>query len=159
MKLNRQIRELLLENNWTLATAESCTGGLLAHTITNSAGSSNYFSYGYITYSDEAKIKELNIPREIIGKFSSYSGEVAELMAKNVREKTGSTFGVSVTGIAPPGDSSTDLSVGTVFIGISSVENTIHFVFQVNKHSRTRFKKQVTKFAIKAFSKQISNQK
>ncbi len=153
MKLDNQTKQILIEKNWTIATAESCTGGLLAHIITNSAGSSDYFSYGFITYSDEAKIKELNIPKEIIEKYTSYSKEVAEFMAESVRKKTKATFGIAITGIAPPGDPNSSLPIGTVFVGISSAEHTTHFEFQLNKHSRIWFKKKAVKHALKAFSK------
>ena len=96
MKDNKRVASILLEKNWTVSTAESCTGGLLAHTITNASGSSNYFSNGYITYSDEAKMQELSIPKNTIEEFGSYSGKVAELMAEEVRKKSQSTFGISV---------------------------------------------------------------
>ena len=155
MKLDKQTRKFLLENNGSLATAESCTGGLLAHIITNSAGSSSYFAYGYVTYSDEAKIKELKIPKEIIEKYTSYSKEVAELMADSARMKANSTFGIAITGIAPPGDPDSSLPIGTVFVGISSANNVTHFEFQVNNHFRTWFKKKTVKHALKAFCKYL----
>ncbi|MHA1199343.1 MAG: CinA family protein [Candidatus Heimdallarchaeaceae archaeon] len=155
MRLAKQVVEILQKNNWTISTAESCTGGLLAHIITNSSGSSNYFSFGCITYSDEAKINELNIPREVIEEVSSYSGVVAELMAKGVREKAKTSFGLSTTGIAPPGDPDSNLPVGTVFIGVSTAEKTTHFRFNVNINSRIGFKKQVVKNTIKTLGKII----
>lgn len=155
MKISKQVRERLLSNNWTISTAESCSGGLLSHIITNSSGSSNYFSNGYITYSDEVKISELNIPREIVEKYSSYSGEVVELMAKGVREKTNSTFGLATTGIAPPGDPSTSLKTGTVFIGVSILNNTKHYKFYLRKRSRLRFKKKTVKLSIHILEKLI----
>ena len=156
MKLSKDVRKILIENKWTISTAESCTGGLLAHSITNSSGSSNYFSYGYITYSDEAKVTELNIPKDIIKEFSSYSGEVAELMAEEVRKKSNSTFGISITGIAPPGDPSSSLPKGSVFIGFSSIKGTKHFAYRVRKKSRIGFKRQTVKISIEFFFKQIS---
>ncbi|MCE7743467.1 MAG: CinA family protein [Candidatus Heimdallarchaeota archaeon] len=146
--MDKQTRKILFENNWTLATAESCSGGLLAHSITNSSGSSNYFSFGYITYSDEAKISELNVPREVIKKFSSYSKEVVELMAEGVRKKTNSTFGIAITGIAPPGDPTSSLDTGTVFVGISTSEECYSFAFSSQHKTRLDFKNKTVKTAL-----------
>ena len=148
MRISKQLIEILLRNNWTISVAESCSGGFLAHIITNASGSSNYFSSGYITYSDEAKIQELNIPKDTIEKFSSYSGKVAELMAEGVRKKSHSTFGIATTGIAPPGDSSSSFPTGTVFIGIATANKRQYFEFYLRYKSRKRFKKKVVELAL-----------
>ncbi len=155
MKLDVQTVEILLDKKWSISTAESCSGGLLANTITNASGSSNYFSKGFITYSDEAKIQELNIPKDTINKYSSYSGKVAELMAESARKKSEATFGLSTTGIAPPGDPSTSLPTGKVFIGLSTPENSMHFEFEIKSKSRRNFKKKVVEITLKLLDDMI----
>ena len=87
MRIEKKIGKVLTKNSWTLATAESCTGGYLASKITDVAGSSNYFSHGYITYSNESKYQDLGIPINSLGEFGVYSGKTAELMAEGVRKK------------------------------------------------------------------------
>ncbi|NPD88258.1 MAG: CinA family protein [Asgard group archaeon] len=148
MRINKQIVEILKDRGWYISTAESCSGGFLAHTITNASGSSDYFSYGYITYSDQAKIQTLNIQKNVLEESTSYSGKIAELMATGVRSKTESTFGLAITGIAPPGDPSSSLPTGTVFIGVSSSKYTTHSRFKIKTKSRCRFKRQVVKITL-----------
>ena len=148
MRIEKKIGKVLTKNSWTLATAESCTGGYLASKITDVAGSSNYFSHGYITYSNESKYQDLGIPISSLGEFGVYSGKTAELMAEGVRKKTGTTFGIATTGIAPPGDNSTSLPTGTAFIGLSTSKSCTHFEFLIKSKSRLRFKKKVVKRAL-----------
>ena len=157
MKIDKKIIKILLENNWSISTAESCTGGFLAHTITNASGSSDYFSSGYVTYSNEAKIQNLNIPKEVLAEFSSYSGKIAELMAEGVRKRTKATFGLAITGIAPPGDPSSNLQTGTVFIGLSSPVTLKYCKHLVEENSREKFKDKVVKIAISLLEDYILN--
>jgi PncC family amidohydrolase len=151
MKLTKHIIDILVEKNWTISIAESCTGGLLAHTITNTPGSSNYFTHGFITYSDEAKIIELNVSKEVIEKVSSYSADVAKMMAEGVRKIAKSTFGLAITGIAPPGDPNSSLKVGTAFFGISTNRETISFDISTSTKSREDFKNKLVKNTIDIF--------
>ena len=151
MRIEKKIGKILTKNKWTLSTAESCTGGYLASKITNVAGSSVYFSNGYITYSNEAKFQDLDIPVSSLEESGVYSGRTAELMAEGVRNKTGTTFSISSTGIAPPGDSSTSLPTGTTFIGLSTTESRMHYGFLVKSKCRTRYKKEVVKRALNLF--------
>jgi PncC family amidohydrolase len=159
MKIDKRIIKILLENNWSISTAESCTGGFLAHTITNASGSSDYFSNGYVTYSDEAKINDLNIPKEILDEFSSYSGKVAELMAEGARKNTKSNFGLAITGIAPPGDPSSNLQTGTIFFGLSSPLSVKYCKYVLEEKSREKFKFKAVKIAISLLEDFISNYK
>ncbi|MHA1398055.1 MAG: CinA family protein [Candidatus Heimdallarchaeaceae archaeon] len=116
MNIEKEIGYILIEKKWTLSTAESCSGGHIADKITNVSGSSKYFFGGLITYSIETKIKLLGIEKEYFDLYSVYSSKVAEKMAENVRKKIGTTFGIAVTGIAPPGDEDSKKAVGTVFV-------------------------------------------
>ena len=112
--------KLLREHGMTLATAESCTGGLIADRITNVPGSSDYFLEGVVSYSNEAKVKILGVPEEIINAHGAVSAPVVEAMASGVRRLAGSDIGVGVSGIAGPSGGTPEKPVGTVFIGVDS---------------------------------------
>ncbi|MFA5291462.1 MAG: competence/damage-inducible protein A [Phycisphaerae bacterium] len=114
------VGQKLLEKKKTLATAESCTGGLIAKMITDVPGSSGYFTYGWVTYSNEAKISELGVEKKLIEQFGAVSREVAAAMAKGARKKSGADFAVAVTGIAGPQGETEQKPVGLVYISIAS---------------------------------------
>lgn len=103
----------------TVATAESCTGGLVAERLTRVPGSSDYFIGCIVGYSEEAKSLLLDVPQEMLERHGAVSGEVAEAMARGVKQRTGSTIGVSVTGTAGPGGGTDAVPVGTVYIGLA----------------------------------------
>ena len=111
---------LLSEREQTLALAESCTGGFLADQVTNVPGASKVFVAGYVTYSNEEKIRTLGVSRESIEKFGAVSEHVATEMAEGLRIRTGATHGIATTGIAGPSGGSEEKPVGTVFVGLSS---------------------------------------
>ncbi len=125
------IGKKLLEKKKTLATAESCTGGLIAKMITDVAGSSGYFTYGWITYSNEAKISELGVEKSLIEQFGAVSGQVAEAMAVGARKKAGSDYAIAVTGIAGPDGGTKKKPVGLVYISIADEKglDTEQFLF------------------------------
>ena len=104
---------------YTIATAESCTGGLVAERITQTPGASSYFVGSIVSYTNEIKQWLLNVPAEILEKHGAVSGEVAEAMAKGVKEQTGATIGVSVTGVAGPDGGTEANPVGTVYVGLA----------------------------------------
>ena len=108
---------LLKGRSETLALAESCTGGLIGGRVTEVPGSSSYFLEGCITYSNDAKVRTLRVPPEIIDEHGAVSAQCAEAMARGARERAGSTHAISVTGIAGPEGGSAEKPVGTVFIG------------------------------------------
>jgi len=116
------IGNLLKERKETLATAESCTAGLLAGQITSIAGSSAYFERGVVTYSNRSKIELLGVTESLIEKHGAVSQETAEAMAAGIREKAGVNYGASITGIAGPDGGTVEKPVGTVFIATSSAE-------------------------------------
>lgn len=113
------VGKLLTERGETLALAESCTGGLIGARITEVAGSSAYFIESAVTYANESKINSLDIPKNLIETHGAVSAEVAEAMAKNIREKAGTDYAVSVTGIAGPNGGTDEKPVGLVFIGFA----------------------------------------
>lgn len=116
-QMEEVVGKLLSENNKTLSVAESCTGGLIGERLTDVSGSSRYFIEGVIAYANEAKIRTLNVPADLIETHGAVSAEVAEAMAKGMRERAETDFAVSVTGIAGPTGGTEEKPIGTVFIG------------------------------------------
>jgi nicotinamide-nucleotide amidase len=116
-QMEEVVGKLLAENNKTLSVAESCTGGLIGERLTDISGSSRYFIEGVIAYANEAKIRTLNVSQDLMEKYGAVSAEVAEAMAKGMRERAKTDFSISVTGIAGPTGGTEDKPVGTVFIG------------------------------------------
>jgi nicotinamide-nucleotide amidase len=123
--LEQVIVETLTERNLTLALAESCTGGLQSDRITNISGSSAVFMAGIVTYSNEAKIKFLGVPRELIDKHGAVSHEVAKEMASGVRSVVGTNIGMGITGIAGPTGGTPTKPVGLVYIALSAEDTLI----------------------------------
>ncbi len=116
----------LAVNGFTLAVAESCTGGLVAGRLTEVPGSSSYFKEGLVTYSNEAKVRLLGVPADLIGEYGAVSAQVAEAMAEGVRERAETDFGLAVTGIAGPGGGTEDKPVGLVYIALADDAHTEH---------------------------------
>jgi nicotinamide-nucleotide amidase len=116
----------LAVNGFTLAVAESCTGGLVAQRLTEIPGSSVYFVEGVVAYSNEAKVRTLGVDEELIAKHGAVSAEVAEAMAEGVRRRADTDFGISVTGIAGPGGGSEEKPVGLVYIALADDAHTEH---------------------------------
>lgn len=119
-KLEEIAGKTLLKHKKTLATAESCTGGLLASRITDVPGSSGYFKLGIVTYSNKSKNKLLDIPVGIIKKYGAVSKQTASLMAKNVRMLAGTDYGIGISGIAGPGGTTAKKPTGLVYIALST---------------------------------------
>lgn len=112
------LADLLLARGATVATAESCTAGLLAGRLADRPGSSSYLLGGFVTYANEAKTSELGVPAELIAEVGAVSRTVAEAMARGARERLGATVGIGVTGIAGPGGGSADKPVGLVHVAV-----------------------------------------
>lgn len=125
LRLEEQIGKLLLEKGLKVAVAESCTGGLICHLITNVSGSSNYFEAGIVSYSNYSKHSFLGVNTDIIKTKGAVSAEVALQMAEGVRKVTNVDIGLSVTGIAGPTGGSEKKPVGLVYIGLSSKERSV----------------------------------
>jgi nicotinamide-nucleotide amidase len=114
------VGEQLTRQNKTIAVAESCTGGCLAKLITDIPGASEYFTYGWITYSNQAKISELGVSAGLIEKHGAVSEQVAEAMARGARSKAGTDFAIGITGIAGPTGGTEQKPVGLVYISVDS---------------------------------------
>ena len=124
-ELPDKLFNMLKNQKLVIATAESCTGGLIAHTLTNISGSSEYFDRGIISYSNRAKMELLDVPENMLKKHGAVSMEVAKTMAKNVRIKSNVDIGISTTGIAGPTGGSKGKLVGLVFIAVSTEKDTV----------------------------------
>ena len=118
--LEEVVAQELLKQNATIASAESCTGGLFAERLTTIAGSSAYFLGGVVCYSNEMKTAWADVPPEIIATKGAVSAEVAIALADGIRRRVGSTLGIGITGIAGPGGGSEEKPVGTVHIALAS---------------------------------------
>lgn len=118
MCIEEQIGDILVSKNYTISTSESCTGGMVAAKLINYPGISKVFNEGFITYSNEAKIKHLGVREDSLIKFGAVSEQVASEMAIGVAKNTNSNIGLSTTGIAGPGGGTAEKPVGLVYIGI-----------------------------------------
>ncbi len=129
--LEEVVGKMLKESGKTLAVAESCTGGLIGMRLTDVPGSSAYYLEGAITYSNEAKVRTLNVPEKIIAEHGAVSSETAEAMALGIKDRAKADYGLSVTGIAGPDGGSDEKPVGTVFIGYADKNQarSVKFVF------------------------------
>lgn len=124
----KQLFILLDSKQFMISTAESCTGGMIAAAITDQAGSSAYFDRGFVTYSNEAKIEQLDVNPITIQAFGAVSEQCARLMARGAYAHSNADIAISVTGIAGPGGGSVDKPVGTVYIGLSTSDEA--FVYK-----------------------------
>lgn len=122
--LDEVVGKLLRQQNATVATAESCTAGLLSYRLTEQPGSTDYFVGGYVTYSDSEKQSVLNVPPELIKEHTSVSKPVAAAMAEGARERARSTYALSITGYAGPSGGTEENPVGTVFVGLATPAET-----------------------------------
>ena len=125
MSLEQRVAKILTRKKMTLSTAESCSGGLLAHRLTNIPGSSNFFKMGVITYANDAKQKLLRVPARFLKNYGAVSAEVALAMAEGVRRILKTDFGVAITGIAGPTGATKNKPVGLVFIAVSAKQRCL----------------------------------
>ncbi len=127
----KKLIEKLNEKHMTISTAESCTGGMIGACITSVSGASNVYNEGYITYSNDAKEKNLGVPHTTLETYGAVSEETAREMADGVRKKSNADIGIAVTGIAGPGGGTAEKPVGLVYIGVATKDNveTHKFIF------------------------------
>lgn len=123
--LEEVIGRLLIEKNQTLATAESCTGGLVGHRLTNISSCSRYYAGGIISYSNEVKAKQLGVAELTLSKFGAVSRETATAMAENIRQKFNTDFGLAITGIAGPAGGTEQKPVGLTYIALATDKETV----------------------------------
>tara|TARA_Y100000590_G_scaffold414505_1_gene511458 strand:- start:1844 stop:2317 length:474 start_codon:yes stop_codon:yes gene_type:complete len=124
-KLSQKIVNLLKKKKLKISIAESCTGGLFSSSITSISGSSKVFTLGLVTYSNQAKINNLNVPKKIIVKYGAVSYETCLSMVTKINKISKTNISVSITGIAGPKGGTKKKPVGLVFIGIKKANKTI----------------------------------
>ncbi len=124
-RLEEIVGALLIERGTTLALAESCTGGLIAHALTQVPGSSAYLLEGVVAYSNQAKLRTLGVSESDLQKHGAVSEPVARQMAEGARRRAGADLGLSTTGVAGPGGGSEDKPVGTVFIALADQQGSV----------------------------------
>ncbi len=154
MHLYKKIISKLIKKNITIATAESCTGGLLGYSITKNKNSSKIYKGGYITYSNELKIKELNVKKSTLKKYGAVSKETAKEIVKGLFMKTKTKICISTTGIAGPGGGSYSKPVGLIYIGIK-VNGKIEIIKKNFKGTRIEIQKKCVDSIYKYLSKSI----
>lgn len=123
--LEEAVGRLLLGRRMTVAVAESCTGGLITHRLTNVPGSSRYFLGGVVAYANEAKIQILGVPEETLAAHGAVSAETAQAMAEGVRRLLGADVALAVTGIAGPTGGTPEKPVGLTYIALATAETTL----------------------------------
>ena len=148
MLIEKRVAQTLIKAKKTLSLAESCTGGLLSHRLTNIPGSSRFLKVGLIVYSNDAKMKLLKIPLKILQTFGAVSEQTALAMAKMVRKISKTDIGLAITGIAGPAGGTRTKPVGLTFIAVSTPKQTqcreYHF-----KGTRTQIKSQAATQALR----------
>lgn len=143
--LEEVVGKTLAKMQYTLATAESCTGGAIAERITSVPGASAYFKGSVVSYATESKIKVLHVPEKVINDDSVVSEAVAKAMAQNVKELFNTDFAISTTGNAGPTKGDSDADVGTVYIAIASPSGVYAEKFMMGNHRERIVQKAVNK--------------
>ena len=133
--LNEVVVRILKEKGLTITSAESCTGGMFASAITDVAGASEVMSSAYVTYSNESKINEVNVPAEIIDKYGVVSPQVAEAMARGAKERSGADIAVSVTGYAGP-EADPGHDAGEAYIGFAMGDESGYHAVNTSRNER-----------------------
>jgi len=133
--LSHEVGRLLHQRGWHIAVAESCTGGLICHLLTNIPGSSAYLRGGVVAYADSVKANVLGVPEELLASHGAVSAPVAKAMARGVRRLLSTEVGVGVTGIAGPTGGTPTKPVGTVYLALSTpqLERCEHRVWSTDR--------------------------
>ncbi len=140
-KLEIIVGDLLQKKSATLATAESCTGGYIAHLITSVPGSSRYYKGSIIAYANEVKENELGVSRESLEKFGAVSEEVVKEMANGIRKKLNTDYAIATSGIAGPGGGTPEKPVGTTWIAIATPEKTVAYRYLFGEERERNIRK------------------
>ncbi len=163
MAIAERLGETLRDRDESVATAESCTGGLIGSLLTDVPGASDYFDRSIVTYSNDAKLTELGVAREHLDEHGAVSHPVARAMARSIRDTAGVTWGVATTGIAGPTGGTDAKPVGTAYIGVShagewgsgaSWSTVSNYVFE---GSRTTIKQRIAEQALTDLQDAIDN--
>ena len=160
--VEERLGEALVAGDQTIATAESCTGGLVGSLLTDVPGSSDYFDRAYVTYTYEAKL-ELGVSRESLDEHGAVSDVVVEQMARAARDRAGVTWGVATTGIAGPTGGTTEKPVGTVYLGVAfagdwgTQESYTRVEHREFDGDRLEIKEQIARTALELVEEELSD--
>lgn len=138
----------LVRRGWMLACAESCTGGLIAARCTDQPGSSAWFDRGFVTYSNQAKVEMLGVPRALIEQHGAVSAAVAEAMVRGALQHSQAEWAVAVTGIAGPSGGTMDKPVGTVWLAFAQRDQVAKVMGLHASGSRSEIRAQAVRFAL-----------
>jgi len=152
------------KNNFNISVAESCTGGLLSSSIIEQSGASNIFNSGFVTYSNTAKVKHLDVDKKLIAIYGAVSKEISLVMAKNLYKKTKSNIIVSITGVAGPNGGTMKNPVGTVYFTFGIKESNKNIIYISNKmnfdlKSRLKIQKKCVNYVLSQFIEIIKTYK
>lgn len=155
-ELEDVLGSLLTDRKLTVAVAESCTGGLVVHRLTNVPGSSAYVERGVITYSNRSKTELLGVPAELMKSAGAVSSDVAKAMARGIRETARTDIGISTTGIAGPTGGTPEKPIGLVWIGYSDSESTVAISYRLGEQ-RIRIKERAAQAALELLRRKLLN--
>ncbi|MDD5773777.1 MAG: CinA family protein [bacterium] len=151
-----EIKDIFIKKKMTLAVAESCTGGLAGHRITNVPGSSKFFEMSLVSYSDEVKNKVLGVPIDVIREFGAVSSQVATAMAKRAKKMALTNVGLGITGIAGPDGGTKEKPVGLVYIAIVTDDKIICKEYQFDGE-RQEIKEKIVQKALELLREIFTN--
>jgi len=135
--LTLKLSQALIGRGWKLSTAESCTGGGLAYSITGVGGSSAWFEQGFVTYSNKAKTQQLDVDSKLLESFGEVSGQAVLAMAQGALNRAGADISVAISGIAGPSGGSKDKPVGTVWVAWATADNHYNQLFNFTGDRKT----------------------
>ncbi|GMO64997.1 MAG: hypothetical protein Nk1A_1960 [Endomicrobiia bacterium] len=148
------VGRLLLENKKTISFAESCSGGMIAAAVTNVSGSSSYFKCSVVAYSNNLKMKLLNVKEKTLADHGAVSGEIAKEMVEGVLRLSGSDYAFSTTGIAGPHGNTKEKPVGLVYVGFADKNKTENFKFNFNG-TRTEIRKKTVNTVLNLIARRL----
>ncbi len=155
--IENEVGQLLIKKHLTVSTAESCTGGLLAAALINYPGISSCFMEGAVTYSNEAKVKRLNVNISTLEQYGAVSDETAREMAYGIAMAAGTNIGISTTGIAGPGGGTIEKPVGLVYIGLYINKKLISKKLNLSG-TRQSIRRETVNIALNMLKQQLSLQ-
>ena len=158
MKLEQKIYRVLTQKGYKVATAESCTGGLVAATIINVSGASQIIDMSFVTYSNQAKEELVYVKNETLKEFGAVSEQVAMQMAQGAKQHANANIGLATSGIAGPSGGTKTKPVGMVCFGICVNDKTYTYTHIFKNISRTYIRKQAVKFVLKKLLEILKNE-
>jgi nicotinamide-nucleotide amidase len=147
--ITQELARVLIKNHWHLSTAESCTGGMVAASITELAGSSEWFERGYVTYSNQSKSEDIDVSQNLIEQHGAVSDQVARAMALGAKQNSGSDLSLSITGIAGPTGGSPEKPIGTVCFAWALANDQIVSETKHFEGNRQQIRQQACDFSLR----------